>query len=107
MKTITGIYKEPGKPAQTRTIENDLTALQHLVGGYIKTVTVTSDCVFICNEEGKLNRMPANFTFCGEQFVGPVFICGTRGENFSDLKLSDAAEKRIKACIAAGDCFGM
>lgn len=106
-KFITGLYKAPGKPIETRTIQNTLEALQELVGGYIETFTVASDCVLICNEEGRLRDLPANFWFCGNLFVGPVFICSQHGGDFISLHLSDAAEKHIKASISGGDCFGL
>ena len=48
------IIKEPGKVPEIKTITNDLGALQSIVGGYIETVTLASDLVIICNEDGKL-----------------------------------------------------
>lgn len=38
MNTVRVLYKEPGKPAEFRTIENTLKAFQHLVGGYIEVM---------------------------------------------------------------------
>lgn len=105
--TITGLYKEPGKLLETRTIPNTLEALQELVGGYIETVTVATDCVLICNEEGKLRNMPANFYFCGQIFVGPVFICSAVDGDFISLTVSDQAEKMLRASIRSNDCFGV
>lgn len=104
--TITGLYKDPGHPLETRTIPNTLDALQEIVGGYIETFTLAPDCVLICNEEGKLRGLPANFYFCGELFVGPVFICGVDGEDFTSLDVSDSSEKMLRASIRANDCFG-
>lgn len=46
------IYKAPGRSAEVRDVPNTLEALQGLVGGYIETVTVATDAVIICNEEG-------------------------------------------------------
>ena len=89
-ETITGLYKEPGKPLETRTVPNTLEALQGLVDGYIETVAVATDCVLICNEEGKLRNLPANFYFCGELFVGPVFICSRDGGEFTSLTEGNA-----------------
>ena len=105
-KTSTGLYTAPGKPMETRTVDNTLEALQELVGGYIDQCTLSSDCVLICNEEGKLQDLPSNFEFCGHLFVGPVFICGVRGDDFDSLQISEAARGKLKAAIAGGDCFG-
>jgi hypothetical protein len=39
-----------------------LDELQRLVGGYIEFLTFPDGSAMICNEEGKLNRMPLNRT---------------------------------------------
>lgn len=57
------IIKEPGKKPRITEIENNLTALQEAVGGYIETVTLAKDCCIICNEEGRLQGLPYNLTF--------------------------------------------
>lgn len=48
------IYKAPGCQPEPRDIPNTLEELQAAVGGYIETVTIASDVVIICNEEGRL-----------------------------------------------------
>ncbi|MEE0119889.1 MAG: DUF3846 domain-containing protein, partial [Agathobaculum butyriciproducens] len=52
------IRKEPGCAPELIDIYNTLKALQTEVGGYIETVTIASDAVVICNEEGALLGMP-------------------------------------------------
>ena len=104
-KTITGLYKAPGKPIETRTVENSLEALQQLVGGYIETFTIATDCVIICDEEGKLKGKPANFSFAGELFVGPVFICGAWDGDFTDLRISAQAQNLLTREIRRNDRF--
>ena len=106
-KTITGIYKVPRQAPETRTIPNTLEALQELVDGDIETLTVTTDCVFVLNAAGKLQGMEPNFYFCGDVFVGPVFICSIAGEDFSDLTLSENNRKFLLASIRSNDCFGI
>lgn len=54
------IRKEPGCAPELIDIDNTLKALQTEVGGYIETVTIASDAVVICNEEGVLLGMPYN-----------------------------------------------
>lgn len=54
------LVKEVGKAAEIKDIKNDLKELQGIVGGYIETVTITSDAVVICNEEGRLLSLPYN-----------------------------------------------
>lgn len=79
------IIKEPGKAPKIKTITNDLGALQSIVGGYIETVTLASDLVIICNEDGKLWNLPYNFDFGGQSFVGTVVFAGIDGDNFASF----------------------
>ena len=79
------IYKAPGAPAEVRDIPNELSALQEAVGGYIETVSLASDAVVICNEEGRLMGLPHNTRFVGVDFVGPILIAGVDGEEFCDV----------------------
>ncbi len=50
------LYKPVGKPFEVREIPNTLEACQELVGGYIEPVTICTDLVLVCNEEGRLLR---------------------------------------------------
>ena len=79
------IYKSPGCAPEPRDIPNTLEELQAAVGGYIETVTFASDAVVICNEEGRLQGLPHNFTFLGVDYVGPILIVGRAGDEFTDL----------------------
>lgn len=79
------IIKEPGQRPRETEIENSLSALQQAVGGYIETVTLAEDCCVICNEEGRLQGLPYNLTFCGGSFVGTILFVGVAGDEFADL----------------------
>ena len=79
------IIKEPGKKPRITEIENRLSALQEAVGGYIETVTFAEDCCIICNEEGRLQELPYNLTFCRVSFVGTILFIGVLGDEFADL----------------------
>lgn len=79
------IIKVPGQRARVTEIENSLSALQEAVGGYIETVTLAEDCCIICNEEGRLQGLPYNLTFCGVSFVGTILFVGVAGDEFADL----------------------
>lgn len=83
------IIKRPGEPyGHAFNIVNSLETLQHIVGGYIETVTLGSDWTIICNEEGRLRGLPFNCEVCGVMFVGPIIFAGIDGEEFSDFPLS-------------------
>lgn len=79
------IIKEPGQRPRVTEIENSLSALQQAVGGYIETVTLAEDFCIICNEEGRLQELPYNLTFCGVSFVGTILFVGVAGDEFADL----------------------
>ncbi len=98
------IIKEPGKKPRITEIENSLSALQEAVGGYIETVTFAEDCCIICNEEGRLQGLPYNLTFCGVSFVGTILFVGVLGDEFADLskecaeillRLLERSEQRV------------
>lgn len=79
------IIKRPGFKAEYAEIENSLSKLQEIVGGYIETVTFTSDACLIVNEEGRLKGLPYNFNFCGLQIFRSVIFVGVKGDEFTDF----------------------
>ena len=83
------IVKEPGKAGEVREIENTLEMLQKIVGGYIETVTLCSDLVIICNEEGRILNLPYNCNICGVEFVGTIIFAGVYGEDFGDVPIRE------------------
>lgn len=83
------IRKKPGCEPEIIEVENTLKALQAEVGGYIETVTIVSDAVIICNEEGRILGLPDNCRVCGVDFVGTVLIVGTKGDEFCDVPEAD------------------
>ena len=85
-KEITVIVKNPGRRAEPRVIPNTLQELQAIVGGHIEAVRFASDCVIICNEEGKLNGKMVNMVFGVEAIVGTIVFIGEDGEEFTDCK---------------------
>ena len=92
MKSIKVIVKPVGKIAHVEWVDNTLEAFQRIVGGYIETVTVCTDLLIICNEEGRLRGLPYNCKVFGVDFVGDIALVGVSGSNFADcpLKLADA-----------------
>lgn len=83
------IRKKPGCAPEIIEIENTLAALQAEVGGYIETVTIASDAVIICNEEGRILGLPDNCRVCGVDFVETVLIVGIKGDAFCDVPEAD------------------
>lgn len=84
-KTIEVIIKEPGKAPYKKEISNKLYDLQKEVGGFIETVTIGSNLVIICNEEGRLIGLPYNCTLLGIDFVGTIIIAGMKRDEFTSV----------------------
>ena len=95
MSIISVLTKRPGEIPRHVNISNTLENLQRYVGGYIETVTIASDLVIICNEEGLLHGLPYNCTIAGCQFVGEIIICGVKGDEFADLPCSWKTMKTV------------
>lgn len=83
------IRKKPSCAPAIIEVENTLEALQAEVGGYIETVTITSDAVIICNEEGRILGLPDNCRVCGVDFVGTILVVGRNKDEFCDVPEAD------------------
>lgn len=80
------IIKEVGKAPVIRDIDNTLDALKTLVGGYIEVVTMEDNILLICNEEGKMQGLPPNFSMGYDVIVGTaVFVSFDGKEDFTGL----------------------
>lgn len=80
------IRKKPGAQPEIIEVENTLKALQTEVEGYIETVTISSDAVVICNEEGMLCGLPFNCWFFDMPFVGTILVVGRDRDEFCDVR---------------------
>lgn len=97
---MTAIIKNPGQPAFTRQIDNELSALQDLVGGYIQTVYLPHGVIMIVNEEGKLMGLKPNFRLEHDLIVGTAVFVSADGEEFAGL--SERQENyiwRMMSCV--------
>ena len=79
------LQKKVGQPWEVVEIANELKALQEAVGGYIETMTLTSNCCLIINEEGMILGLPENCIFLGVRLVGDILMVGVDGEEFTDV----------------------
>ncbi len=90
---------ETGEPI-LKNVQNDLKALQGIVGGYIETLSW--DAAFpenyhraqpkgqgritiVCNEEGKLLGLPSSFRTDIDILAGNVLIVNTKDDDFTSL----------------------
>ena len=90
---------EPGKAPYEMQIGSNLQSMQALVGGYIQAVYPYEEPVaLICNEDGKLNRLPLNRALRDSDgdiydiVAGKFFIVGLGQSDFTDLP-HDLAEQ--------------
>lgn len=95
MSVISALIKRPGEIPRHVNVSNSLEALQKNVEGYIETITIASDMVIICNEEGRLRNLPYNCTICDVDLVGPIMIVGKDGDEFSDLPVKWGEMKKL------------
>ena len=80
------IIKEAGKNPQLKDIDNTLEALKDIVGGYIEVVSMEDNILLICNEEGKMQGLPPNFSTGYDVIVGTaVFVSFDGKEDFTSL----------------------
>ena len=92
-KGMTVVACYPGKTAQVIEIDGSLESMQQFVGGNIEAIYPFDDPVaIICNEEGKIDRLPLNralYTEDGEMFditAGNIMIVGLGEEDFASLQ---------------------
>lgn len=86
------IVLEPMKEAYLAEIENDLSSMQKVVGGYIQGIyPFEEEVCLVVNEEGKINGLPLNralFDDSGKVYdiiAGTAFICGCSEDSFDSL----------------------
>lgn len=92
---------EPQKEPEIMEIEGELTEMQEIVGGSIETMPLEEvpELLVICNEEGRLLGLDANFENFNQIIVGTAFVCGVDGEELIGL-----TEKQAEMVV---DLFGI
>lgn len=88
-KKIKVFIKRVGREPTMEVIDNELSALQGIVGGYIETCTLGNGrMVIICNEEGFIKNLPYSASVSGIMFRGNLVFAGVDGDEFADVPLS-------------------
>lgn len=112
---ITVLIKQPGKSARVSEIENTLQSFQEVVEGNIEQIPLSYDVLLshipdicaLCNDEGKINHMPANFLMgniyngCYDIVCGPVVFAGVNGDD--TVSLTERQISMIKKAIKANE----
>lgn len=94
-------------------IENTLKAKQEYVGGLIEAISLTPEITVICNDEGKLQRLPPNRAWVDgskvlDFFSGNILCVRHSGDEFTSIKPEDVAEIErrlipLKSVLKEGD----
>jgi hypothetical protein len=79
------VVKKVGQAPEIKEIQGTLENLKEIVGGYIECIHLFDNVFCVCNEEGKLLGLPANFKFCNDVIAGDVFFCAGAEEEFISL----------------------
>ncbi|MEE1002888.1 MAG: DUF3849 domain-containing protein [Acutalibacteraceae bacterium] len=92
-KKLTVVMVEPHKAPYAAEVDDELSALQKAVGGYIEVVGNGDGTLIICNEEGKLKGLEGNRRIRDGMSIiaGTFFVVGEDGENFRSLDESEVA----------------
>lgn len=78
MEKIDILLVDPGKVPKMVQIDNTLAAMQGMVGGCVEmTRPWGGDVVLVCNEEGKVQNLPANSFVSNEDGVVLDLIYGS------------------------------
>ena len=87
---------EPEKAPERIEISGDLESMQQIVGGSIQAIYPFDEPIaLICNEEGKLNRLPLNRALQDDDgtiydvIAGTFFLCGAPPEEESFTSLTE------------------
>ena len=97
------IYVEPGKRASVIEIDDDLKAMQNLVGGMIEEyMPFEDDVAIICNDEGKMLGLPLNRGIRTEDgrlqdiIAGDFFLCYAPVESEKFLSMPKDLEEKYR-----------
>lgn len=82
---------EPFKEPYQIRIEHTLKNLQKIVGGYIEILQLDYNTDLVCNDEGKINRLPLNRFIDYDIIAGTFIIAGHK-----DSETISLSRKQIK-----------
>lgn len=104
------VLKRPDEPVRVVDFDGSLEWMQAAVGGYVEMVRVDGlpdGCVFMVNEEGKLQGLRRNLFFGWDMLVGPA-LC-VKFDSHGEIVGMDGMEiARVKAVISRGErCAAM
>lgn len=91
------ITKRVGQPPRVVWMSNTLEAFQKAVGGYIETVSLMSDLVIVCDEEGRINDKHYNCSFANIPFFGDIIVVNVFRDKFCSVGTD--LYRILKSCV--------
>lgn len=91
MNKIRVLIVEANKEPYQIRIEHTLKNLQRIVGGYIEILQLDYNTDLVCNDEGKINRLPLNRFIDYDIIAGTFIIAGHK-----DSETISLSRKQIK-----------
>ena len=91
MNKIRVLIVEPNKESYQIKIEHTLKNLQKIVGGYIEILQLDYNTDLVCNDDGKINRLPLNRFIDYDIIAGTFIIAGHK-----DSETISLSRKQIK-----------
>ena len=80
------VVKKVGQPPEVKEVNCELYELKEIVGGWIESFRLGfNNILCVCNEEGKLFKLPVNFICHGDPICGDVFFCSKGYDDFESL----------------------
>lgn len=112
-ETIQVVIVEPFRKPYTKTIKNELKAMNEIVDGYIEIIPMGytdtgTNLIITLNEEGKLRGMTPNRFIMGSRggdlIVGPFFVSASNMEG-DNVSLTDTQAEKIIKQFSAEEVF--
>jgi len=111
-KIIEGLLIEPNQYPRKLKIENELSAFQKAVKGYIECIDLPyNDSTIICNEEGKINGEKLNRILYNDNneivdvVAGTMFVIGFNAEEGEFVSLTSKQSDEITKLFMHPDMF--
>lgn len=93
LEKIKVLVVEPNMKPYVAIIDNESEVIQSLVGGYMELVPLSNTAEIICNEDGKLQSLPANRRLGNDILVGRFIIVGNDGSEYFTSLTNDDIKK--------------
>ena len=102
---------EPERRPELREIDGSLKSMQEIVGGLIQPIYLNDSVALVCNDEGKLMRLPANRGLRDKDgqiydiVCGTFFLCGAPADSDHFTSLTPEQIERYREHFHTPEMF--